>query len=213
MPSALSIADVLALAPVVPVITIDEVETAADLARALVAGGLPVIEVTLRTPAALPAIAAMRTAVPDAVVGAGTVLDQDDLRRASDAGANFAVSPGWSAPLLAAQSVTPLLPGVATASDVMAVRAAGLRYAKLFPAEAVGGLALLDAFAGPFADMRFCPTGGITTANVEAYLKRTNVVCVGGSWIAPRELLRTRAFDEIERRAHGAATLQRASSK
>jgi 2-dehydro-3-deoxyphosphogluconate aldolase/(4S)-4-hydroxy-2-oxoglutarate aldolase len=198
------------LAPVIPVLVIDEVRHAAPLARALVAGGLPVLEVTLRTPAALEAIAEMAK-VPGARVGAGTVLSAHDAARARAAGAEFAVSPGATAGLVAACAAQglPLLPGVATASEVMALLEAGYRTLKFFPAEAAGGMPLLQALRGPLPQAMFCPTGGITEASAPAWLNLQNVVCVGGSWVAPGGLMRAGDWAGIERLARAAAALPR----
>ena len=203
------IADVMRLAPVIPVITIGRVEDAAPLARALVAGGLPALEVTLRTPAALDAIRAMRD-VEGAVVGAGTVLGARDVEAAFAAGAQFFVSPGLSESVIDAARVTgaPLLPGVATASDIMRGLDRGLDHFKFFPAEQAGGVAMLKAFAGPFANARFCPTGGVTPESAPAYLALPNVLCVGGTWVAPASLVEAGAWDEIRKRAEIASALR-----
>lgn len=198
------------LAPVIPVLVIDELRHAAPLARALVAGGLPVFEVTLRTPVALEAIAEMAK-VPGARVGAGTVLNAHDAARAKAAGAEFAVSPGATATLVSACSAQdlPLLPGAATASEVMTLMEAGYRTLKFFPAEAAGGIPLLQALRGPLPQALFCPTGGITEASAPAWLNLQNVVCVGGSWVAPGALMRAGDWAGIERLARAAAALPR----
>lgn len=199
---------ILRAAPVIPVLAIDRVQDAEPLARALVEGGLPVIEVTLRTPAALAAITAMR-AVPGAIVGAGTVLDREQLHAARGAGAEFVVSPGLTAALAeaAADAGVAHLPGVATASEIMRARDLGYSRLKFFPAEAAGGTAMLKALSAAFGDMRFCPTGGITEANARSWLDLPAVACVGGSWLAPAgEAL---DFDAIRRRAQAAAALRR----
>lgn len=198
------------LAPVIPVLVIDDLRHAAPLARALVAGGLPVLEVTLRTPAALEAIAEMAR-VPGARVGAGTVLSAHDAARARAAGAEFAVSPGATPALVSACSGQglPLLPGAATASEVMALMEAGYRTLKFFPAEAAGGIPLLQALRGPLPQALFCPTGGITEASAPAWLNLQNVVCVGGSWVAPGALMRAGDWAGIERLARAAAALPR----
>ncbi len=177
----------LTLGRVIPVITLDRLEDAVPLARALVAGGVRLLEVTLRTAAGLDGAVAIMRAVPDAVVGIGTVLTPDDLRLAVDAGARFALSPGATPALLnaAAAAPIPFLPGVATASELMAAMAHGMTTAKFFPATAVGGLPALRALAGPFPQARFCPTGGITEANAAEWLALPNVVAVGGSWLTP----------------------------
>lgn len=198
------------LAPVIPVLVIDNPRDAAKLAHALVAGGLPVLEVTLRTPNALEAIAEM-TKVPGARVGAGTVLSGHDAARASAAGAEFAVSPGSTPALISAcvaQSL-PLLPGAATASEVMTLMETGYRTLKFFPAEAAGGVAMLHALRGPLPQASFCPTGGITPANAPDYLHLQNVACVGGSWVAPTGLVKAGDWDAITRLARTAAALPR----
>lgn len=204
---SLSLDAILSAAPVIPVLVIERVEAARPLAEALVAGGLPAIEVTLRTPAALPAIAAMR-AVPGAIVGAGTVLDPDQLDAALDAGAAFIVSPGLTEPLAAAAigRGVPYLPGVATASEVMRARDLGFDRLKFFPAESSGGVPALKALASVFAGIRFCPTGGITEATAPAWLALDSVACVGGSWLAPAGA----PFDPdaVARRARAAAALR-----
>ena len=174
---------VLDLAPVVPVVVIDDPSDAVPLARALVAGGLPAIEVTLRTPAALEAIGAVAEAVPDAVVGAGTVITPEQVRLAVTAGARFLVSPGWTDLLLEAMraSGVPYLPGVSTTSEVVALLERGVREMKFFPAEAAGGTAYLKSLNGPLPQARFCPTGGIGPATAPDYLALPNVGCVGGA--------------------------------
>jgi len=183
----MSIADIMQTAPVIPVIVVDEIEQAQPLARALVAGGLRVLEVTLRTPAALDAISAMRE-VDGAIVGAGTVTNQQELADAIAAGSEFIVSPGLTEPLgkAAIREDIPFLPGVATAGDVMRGLDLGLTHFKFFPAMAAGGLPALKALAAPFGQCRFCPTGGITLANAPEWLAFDPVLCVGGSWVAPR---------------------------
>jgi 2-dehydro-3-deoxyphosphogluconate aldolase/(4S)-4-hydroxy-2-oxoglutarate aldolase len=181
-----SIAQIMALAPVIPVIVIDRVADAVPLAEALVAGGLPVLEVTLRTPAALDALTAMK-AVTGAVVGAGTVLDPAMLAGAIDAGAEFIVSPGLTEPLgrAAVASGVPFLPGVASAGDIMRGLDLGLSHFKFFPAATSGGIPALKALAAPFGMARFCPTGGITAASAPEWLALDPVPCVGGSWVVP----------------------------
>src|SRR4051812_30974077 len=181
----LGLDDLLALAPVIPVVVLDDAEDAVPLARALVAGGLPAIEVTLRTPAALGAIERIAAEVPDAVVGAGTIVTAAQAQDACAAGARFLVSPGTSPALLDALQAggVPFLPGVATASEIVALLERGITHAKFFPAEAMGGDATVRAFAGPFPQMRFCPTGGITPDTAPDYLALANVACVGGSWM------------------------------
>jgi 2-dehydro-3-deoxyphosphogluconate aldolase/(4S)-4-hydroxy-2-oxoglutarate aldolase len=201
--------EILALAPVIPVITIERAADAAPLARALVKGGLPVLEVTLRTPAALDAITAMAE-IDGAVVGAGTVLDAEAAGRAAGAGARFLVSPGFSRPLAAAATNLglPLLAGVATPSELMAGLDAGLNRFKFFPAVPSGGVAMLQALAGPFPQARFCPTGGITAASAPGYLALPNVACVGGTWITPPALLDAGDWAAVEALASAAAALR-----
>lgn len=193
------------LAPVIPVITLERVEDAVPMAEALVAGGLPVLEVTLRTEAALDGIRAM-AGVAGAVVGAGTVLSLEDVKASQQAGARFAVSPGATEALLA-QDLLPLLPGVATASEVMRCLDAGIEMLKFFPAEANGGVAALKSLAGPLARARFCPTGGVSLANAPDYLALPNVICVGGSWVVPQSRVAQGDWDAIRRLAAEAAAL------
>ncbi|WP_414604164.1 bifunctional 4-hydroxy-2-oxoglutarate aldolase/2-dehydro-3-deoxy-phosphogluconate aldolase [Stenotrophomonas sp. FR012] len=200
---------VLKLAPVIPVYTPGSVEEAVQVAQALFRGGLPVIEVTLRTPQAMDAIRAMREAVPDAVVGAGTVLTPAQMQAARVAGARFAVSPGATPALYAAarDADLPYLPGVATGSELILGLEHGLDTFKFFPAVQAGGAALLSAWHGPFADVRFCPTGGISVQTAPQFLHLPNVLCVGGSWLTTPALLQTRDWDAIERLAREAAVL------
>ncbi len=201
------IGEFLRLSPVMPVVTIEDAALAPDLARAFVRGGIRVIEVTLRTPAALHAIEAISRAEPDICVGAGTVLSISDLHSAAGAGAAFAISPGTTQALLEAGrlSTIPYLPGVATASELMNGLAAGYRCFKFFPAGAAGGIPMLKSFAGPFPDASFCPTGGITQETVRSYLDLPNVLCVGGSWLSPAEALAARDWVRIETLASKAA--------
>jgi 2-dehydro-3-deoxyphosphogluconate aldolase/(4S)-4-hydroxy-2-oxoglutarate aldolase len=198
------------LAPVIPVLILDDPETAVSIGRALVAGGLPALEVTLRTPAALDCIAALK-AIEGAVVGAGTILDPDQLTAAVAAGAEFLVSPGASPKLIhaAAGSPAPLLPGTANPSDVMALLEQGYRRMKFFPAEQAGGADYLKALASPFQQVKFCPTGGITLEKAPAYLKLPNVICVGGSWVVPADAVKARDWARIETLARQAAALPR----
>ncbi|RGP39888.1 2-dehydro-3-deoxy-phosphogluconate aldolase [Altererythrobacter insulae] len=183
----MDVESVMRLAPVVPVIVIDEVEHAVPLAEALVAGGLRALEVTLRTPAALEAIKAMKE-IPGAIVGAGTVTNPDELEDAMEAGAEFIVSPGLTEPLARAAIASQIafLPGTANASDIMRGLDLGLRHFKFFPAMAAGGLPALKALAAPFGHIKFCPTGGIGPSNAAEWLSHDAVLCVGGSWVAPR---------------------------
>jgi 2-dehydro-3-deoxyphosphogluconate aldolase / (4S)-4-hydroxy-2-oxoglutarate aldolase len=180
-------------ATIIPVLTIDRVEDAVPLARALVAGGIRVLEVTLRTPVAVQAAKAMIAGVPDAIVGIGTILNADDLARAEKLGAVFGISPGATPELLkaAAASELPFAPGITTASELMQARAHGFNLVKFFPAEPSGGIKTLRALAGPFPDARFCPTGGIGDGNAAAWLAEPNVIAVGGSWICPAADIRS----------------------
>lgn len=198
------------LAPVIPVIVIQNAERASGLARALVTGGLPVLEITLRSEAALDAIREM-SGVSGGHVGAGTVLTPDDAKRARDAGATFAVSPGLTDRLIATceELELPLLPGAATASEVMRAADAGYDMLKFFPAEAIGGAPALKSLAGPLPKVSFCPTGGISTANAADYLSLPNVVCVGGSWIATDADVSAENWGAIQERAHAASRLSR----
>ncbi|MDX3317013.1 bifunctional 4-hydroxy-2-oxoglutarate aldolase/2-dehydro-3-deoxy-phosphogluconate aldolase [Streptomyces sp. ME03-5684b] len=202
-------ASVLDLAPVVPVVVVDDLADAVPLARALVAGGLPAIEVTLRTPVALDAIRAIAGEVPDAVVGAGTVVTAEQVGEVVAAGARFLVSPGWTDTLVEAMrgSGVPFLPGVSTASEVVALLERGVREMKFFPAEAAGGTAYLKALAAPLPQARFCPTGGITPASAPEYLALPNVGCVGGSWMLPKDPIAGRDWARVEALAREAAAL------
>ena len=199
----------LDLAPVVPVVVLEDAADAVPLARALVAGGLPAIEVTLRTPAALDAIRAISGEVPDAVVGAGTVITPEQVRASVAAGARFLVSPGWTDVLLEAMraSGVPFLPGVSTTSEVVALLERGVREMKFFPAQAAGGTAYLKSLAGPLPQARFCPTGGIGPDNAPDYLRLPNVGCVGGTWMLPADALAARDWGRIESLAREAAGL------
>ncbi|MCI4040220.1 bifunctional 4-hydroxy-2-oxoglutarate aldolase/2-dehydro-3-deoxy-phosphogluconate aldolase [Streptomyces sp. TRM75563] len=202
-------ASVLDLAPVVPVVVLHEVADAVPLARALVAGGLPAIEVTLRTPAALESIRAMAAEVPGAVVGAGTVISPEHVRDTVDAGARFLVSPGWTDALLEAMKASglPFLPGVSTTSEVVALLERGVREMKFFPAEAAGGTGYLKALSAPLPQARFCPTGGISLASAPSYLALPNVGCVGGSWMVPADAVAAKDWDRVARLAAEAAAL------
>jgi len=196
--------------PVIPVIVIERPEDAVAMARALLAGGIRVLEITLRTPAGLAAIAAIARAVPEVIVGAGTVRSAADAAAAHDAGAAFAVSPGWRADIVEACRARrlALLPGVATASEVMQAAEAGFSFLKLFPAGAIGGPGLLRAWAGPFADIAFCPTGGVTPANAGEYLALPNVRVVGGSWLTPARALADADWPMLTQLARAAVALQ-----
>jgi len=186
----MNVRELMQVAPVIPVLVIDDVASAKPLAEALVAGGLRTLEITLRTPVALEAMKAMAD-VPGAIIGVGTALNGDDLKRAQDHGATFAVSPGYTAELgKAANDLNmPLLPGIMTPADIMRARDGGFTELKLFPAAQAGGPALLKAFGGPFTDIVFCPTGGINVNTAKDYLSLSNVLCVGGSWVAPRDMV------------------------
>lgn len=201
---------VLDLAPVVPVVVVDDPSDAVPLARALVAGGLPAIEVTLRTAAAPAAIRAIADAVPDAVVGAGTVITPEQVTDAVAAGARFLVSPGWTDVLLDAMraSGVPYLPGVSTTSEVVALLERGVREMKFFPAEAAGGTAYLKSLYGPLPQARFCPTGGIGPGTAPDYLALPNVGCVGGSWMLPKGAVEARDWGLVEALAREAAGLR-----
>ncbi|MEU6627256.1 bifunctional 4-hydroxy-2-oxoglutarate aldolase/2-dehydro-3-deoxy-phosphogluconate aldolase [Streptomyces parvus] len=202
-------ASVLDLAPVVPVVVLHDAADAVPLARALVAGGLPAIEVTLRTPAALESIRAMAAEVPGAVVGAGTVISPEHVRETVAAGARFLVSPGWTDALLEAMKASglPFLPGVSTTSEVVALLERGVNEMKFFPAEAAGGTAYLKALSAPLPQARFCPTGGISLASAPSYLALPNVGCVGGSWMVPGDAVAAKDWDRVARLAAEAAAL------
>ena len=201
---------VMTLSAVVPVVVVEDLANAVPLARALTAGGLYAIEVTLRTPCALEAIAAIAAEVPEAVVGAGTVLNGRHFDKAVEAGARFIVSPGLTDNLLAAAgaSPVPLLPGIANASDLMRGLDAGLTHFKFFPAETSGGPAAIKALGGPFGEVRFCPTGGISLAKAPSYLSLSNVLCVGGAWVCPADLVAAGEWDKITELSKEAAALK-----
>jgi 2-dehydro-3-deoxyphosphogluconate aldolase/(4S)-4-hydroxy-2-oxoglutarate aldolase len=204
-------AAIMALAPVIPVLTVESVEDGIGQAKALVAGGLFAIEVTLRTASALGAIAAIAKQVRGAVVGAGTITSPSQIAEAVAAGARFLVSPGATPALAdaAAAAPVPFLPGCATVSEAMALRERGFRALKLFPAEAVGGAKLLASLFAPLPDLRFCPTGGIDLARAPDYLNLGNVACVGGSWMLPKDALAKGDYATVERLAREAAGLKR----
>jgi 2-dehydro-3-deoxyphosphogluconate aldolase/(4S)-4-hydroxy-2-oxoglutarate aldolase len=197
--------------PVIPVLKIDDVDDAVPLARALARGGLRAVEITLRTAGALECIRRAATEVPEAIVGAGTILDAAQFDDAAKAGSRFIVSPGITHDLLlaASRSDVPLLPGAITPAEIMTARDAGLDFLKFFPAEQAGGAAFLKALASPFAGIRFCPTGGVSRNNVQDYLGLPNVVCVGGSWVAPDNLVRAKDWTAIEALAREAAGLRK----
>jgi 2-dehydro-3-deoxyphosphogluconate aldolase/(4S)-4-hydroxy-2-oxoglutarate aldolase len=205
----MNIRTILAQAPVVPVITIMKLEHAVPLAQALTRGGLRVLEVTLRTPVALAAIEAMRKAVPEAIVGAGTLTRPQDFVDAEQAGSQFGVSPGLTQELVQAAKLVsyPLLPGTMTPSEVMAARALGFTALKLFPAQQAGGVGMLKALFAPLPDVVFCPTGGITLESAPSFLALPNVACVGGSWVAPLDLMDAGKWQRIEELAREAAGL------
>lgn len=207
----MNILDLMRLGPVIPVIVIDKVDDAVPLARALVAGGVRVLELTLRTPVALQAIRAIAQEVDGAIVGVGTITRPDDFERAREAGAVFGVSPGLTPELVAAarSSTLSLLPGVMTPSDVIAARAAGYTALKLFPAQQAGGVGMLKALGGPFPDVVFCPTGGVNAALAPEYLALPNVACVGGSWLTPKEAVEARDWARITALARETVGLRR----
>jgi 2-dehydro-3-deoxyphosphogluconate aldolase/(4S)-4-hydroxy-2-oxoglutarate aldolase len=200
------LADILRAGPIVPVITLERVEDAVPLARALVAGGLRLLEITLRTPAAADAAAAIIQEVPEAIVGIGTVLTPKDLERAQALGARYALSPGATPALLeaAAASEMPFIPGIATASELMGALEHGFQTVKFFPAVASGGIPALKALAGPFPQARFCPTGGIDEKNARDWLALSNVVAVGGSWVCQTSDIRAQAWNDITAKAQRA---------
>ncbi|MEH6450639.1 MAG: bifunctional 4-hydroxy-2-oxoglutarate aldolase/2-dehydro-3-deoxy-phosphogluconate aldolase [Oleispira sp.] len=195
--------------PLIPVIVIDDLAHAVPMAKALVAGGIHLLEVTLRTAAGLAAISAIKKAVPEAIVGAGTVCNAEDFQKAIDAGAQFIVSPGLTPELIKKAAQVKLeekwqgvfLPGVATASEVMVAAQAGITQLKCFPVSAIGGAKLLKAWSGPFPDIQFCPTGGISKDNYQEYLGVSNVICAGGSWLTESKLLIEGNWAEVTRRA------------
>jgi 2-dehydro-3-deoxyphosphogluconate aldolase/(4S)-4-hydroxy-2-oxoglutarate aldolase len=202
--------ELLRIGPVIPVIVLDDVASAVPLARALVAGGIRVLEVTLRTPVALDAVRAIARDVTDAIVGVGTITRAEEITSALAAGARFGVSPGLSPTLIdaARASALPFLPGVMTPSEIIAARTAGSTALKLFPAQQAGGVAMLNALAGPFPDIVFCPTGGITAANAPQYLACANVGCVGGSWLAPKDAITAADWPRITSLARDASALR-----
>jgi len=209
MPHTHTIDSILQQAPVVPVIAIDRLADAVPLARALVAGGLPVLEITLRTTCALDAMRAIVAEVPGAIVGAGTVLTPADLTAVAAAGARFAISPGATPTLYAAarHASIPWLPAIATSSELMVGLEHGYQRFKFFPAESSGGIAALKSFGGPFPQARFCPTGGIDAGKAPAYKALANVVTVGGSWMLPKAAIDAGRWDEIEALARAASVL------
>ena len=204
------ILEIMRTSAVIPVIAIDKLEHAVPLAKALVAGGIRVLEVTLRTEHGLPAIRAIAEQVPGAIVGVGTLTSPEEFAASRDAGAVFGVSPGLTPALIAAakSSGLPLLPGVMTPSEVMAAREAGFRQLKLFPAVPAGGVGMLNAIAGPLADVTFCPTGGISQETAPQFLACKNVACVGGSWLTPKGAIEAGDWDKITALAKAASALR-----
>ncbi len=204
-------AEILSISPVIPVMVIKKLEQAVPLARALVSGGVKVLEITLRTAVAVDAIAAISREVPDAVVGAGTVTTPEDLNAVAEAGAVFAISPGLTPELLEAANngSIALIPGISTISELMTGLSRGYDHFKFFPAEAAGGIKMLKAIAGPFSKVTFCPTGGISPANYRDYLSLANVACVGGSWIVPDEAVEREDWDRITALAREALQFSR----
>jgi 2-dehydro-3-deoxyphosphogluconate aldolase/(4S)-4-hydroxy-2-oxoglutarate aldolase len=206
----MNVLEVMRVGPVIPVIVIDDLAHAVPLARALVAGGVRVLEVTLRTAPALEAIRRIAREVPDAIVGVGTLTRPQDLKDALEAGARFGVSPGLTPALIQAARETglPLLPGVMTPSEVIAARMAGFNQLKLFPAQQAGGIGMLKALGGPFPEVTFCPTGGVSAENAPDFLALPNVACVGGSWLAPKAAVTAGDWDNITALAKAASTLK-----
>lgn len=206
-----TVEEIVNTSPVIPVIVIDELSQAAPLAQALFDGGLKVLEITLRTPIALEAMKLMKAAVPDAIVGAGTIVTPEDVVAAVEAGADFLVSPGATDVMIdAAQAQKiPMLPGVSTPSEAMHLSSRGFNFLKFFPAEAAGGVAMLKSIGGPLAKLRFCPTGGINLAKAPDYLALPNVVCIGGTWMVPKSLVDAGDWAAIEVLAREAAALTR----
>lgn len=210
MSATLTPREILSAGAVIPVMAIDDLSTAVDLAHALVEGGIPTLEITLRTPVGVDAIRLIAKEVPNAIVGAGTVINPEQLKAVEDAGALFAISPGLHETLAKAshQSSIPLIPGVATPGEVQLALEHGIDTLKLFPAEVVGGKAMLKALFGPYPDIRFCPTGGITLESAPEYLALPNVLCVGGSWLTPKGAVQNKDWDSITRLAKEAAALK-----
>ncbi|HET7032780.1 MAG TPA: bifunctional 4-hydroxy-2-oxoglutarate aldolase/2-dehydro-3-deoxy-phosphogluconate aldolase [Casimicrobiaceae bacterium] len=206
----MNVLELMRVGPVIPVLVIDQLAQAVPLARALVAGGIRVLEVTLRTSIGLDAIAAIARDVPEAIVGVGTITQPQEFAQSSKAGARFAVTPGLTHALIdaARHAAIPLLPGVMTPSDVIAAKAAGYRGLKLFPAQQAGGIAMLKALGGPFPDVMFCPTGGVTAATAPDFLALSNVACVGGSWLTPKEAIAAGDWGRITALAREASALR-----
>ena len=210
----MNVLEIMRIGSVIPVIVVEKIEHAVPLATALVAGGGRVLELTLRTPVALQAIEAIAREVEGAIVGVGTITRTEDFERSIKAGAVFGVSPGLTPALVATAraSALPLLPGVMTPSDVIAARAAGFNELKLFPAQQAGGIGMLGALAGPFPDVTFCPTGGVSAATAPDFLALPNVACVGGSWLTPRDAIDAGDWARITALARKATALQRRSN-
>jgi 2-dehydro-3-deoxyphosphogluconate aldolase/(4S)-4-hydroxy-2-oxoglutarate aldolase len=208
----MTLLEIMRASPVIPVIAIDDIKHAVPLAKALVAGGIRVLEVTLRTAQGLPAIRAIAEQVPDAIVGVGTLTQGEEFAAARDAGAVFGVSPGLTPALIQAAKASglPLLPGVMTPSEVMTAREAGFKQLKLFPAVPAGGIGMLNAIAGPLPDVMFCPTGGISQENAAQFLACQNVACVGGSWLTPKDAMQAGDWARITQLAMAASALRRA---
>jgi 2-dehydro-3-deoxyphosphogluconate aldolase/(4S)-4-hydroxy-2-oxoglutarate aldolase len=206
--------ELMRVGPVIPVIVIDDIADAVPLAQALVAGGVRVLEVTLRTPAGIEAIAAIAREVEGAIVGAGTMTRPEDFVQVTSAGARFGVTPGFTHALADAahRASLPLLPGVMTPSEIIAAKQAGFAALKLFPAQQAGGIGMLKALAGPFPDITFCPTGGITAASAPDFLALDNVACVGGSWLTPKDAIKAGDWARITSLAREAAALRARSS-
>ncbi|MEN3364660.1 MAG: 2-dehydro-3-deoxyphosphogluconate aldolase / (4S)-4-hydroxy-2-oxoglutarate aldolase [Burkholderiales bacterium] len=207
----MTLLEIMRASPVIPVIAIDDIKQAVPLARALVAGGIRVLEITLRTVHGLDAIRAIAAEVPDAIVGVGTLTQGEEFTAARDAGAVFGVSPGLTPALIAAakSSGLPLLPGVMTPSEVMVAREAGFRQLKLFPAVPAGGIGMLNAIGGPLSDVIFCPTGGVSQDNAAQFLACKNVACVGGSWLTPKDAMQAGDWARITELALAASALRR----
>jgi 2-dehydro-3-deoxyphosphogluconate aldolase/(4S)-4-hydroxy-2-oxoglutarate aldolase len=206
---SLTIKEIMNTSPIVPVMVINNVEHAVPLAKALVKGGLKVLEITLRTPAALESIRRIKAEVPDAIVGAGTIINIDTLNKAIEAGAEFIVSPGTTDKLIDAAIATgvPLLPGIANPSDAMRLLEKGITAMKFFPAEAAGGVPMLKSIGAPIPQISFCPTGGVSQKNVKEYFSLPNVACVGGSWMCAASLVDAENWDEITRLSAEAVVL------
>ncbi|TXD44946.1 bifunctional 4-hydroxy-2-oxoglutarate aldolase/2-dehydro-3-deoxy-phosphogluconate aldolase [Xanthomonas campestris] len=198
-------------AGILPVVTVDTLDQARRVADALLEGGLPAIELTLRTPVAIEALAMLKRELPNIVIGAGTVLSELQLRQSVDAGADFLVTPGTPAPLarLLADAPIPAVPGAATPTELLTLMGLGFRVCKLFPATAVGGLQMLKGLAGPLSELKLCPTGGISEANAAEFLSQPNVLCIGGSWMVPKDWLVQGQWDKVKESSAKAAAIVR----